>query len=665
MNDNELKAIVRAQLDNSLTISSELEVDQGDALDYYYGRVFGNEVKGRSQVVTRDVLETIEWIMPSLLRVFASGKKTVNFDATSEQDEEAAEQETDIVNHVFNKDNKGFIILHNWFKDALLQKVGYTKTYWETEKEVLTEQYTGLSDAGLSELLQDKEVEPVEHTAYSDFIQSEPVNYHDITIKRTTSMGKLRVDNIPQEEIRVHKDTNSINLDKAIFVAHVTNKTQSDLLEMGYDKKVIDQLGEDEDSSYGSLETSRAEYDEQDQNENDQSMRPITVNECYIRTDYNDDGIAELRRVVYSGNTILENDEWDHIPFAALTPIIMPHKHIGMSEADLVMDLQLIKSTLTRQMLDNLYFTNNPEKEVLQGKVNMNDLMTSLPGGIKRVKQMGSIREITVPFTAGASMPMLELLDGMKETRTGVSKHTMGIDADTLAQSTKGAFLGGLKQANQRIEMLARVFAETGVKDLFLKIHSLLIKNQDKARELKINGEWQEINPSEWRERKDMTVAVGLGTGDTSEIMQRLFKIAEKQEQHLLKGSPLVSPKNLYNTYDKLIELADLKDVDLYFQNPENLPKPQPKDPSPEQLIAQAQVQMARDQIEIARRKGDLEIQKLQLDIEKAKDARVAKERDFVKDQQEIAIKLNDSQTKTADVELTHGFDIPNQGVIL
>jgi len=465
-----------------------------------------------------------------------------------------------------------------------------------------------------------------------------------VKVKRIEKTGNLRIINIPQEEMRVSKHANSIDLNSVDFIAHVTDKTASDLLEMGYDKSIVDQLGDKD--AYGELEYARNIYDDENTRENDPSMRLITVEECYIRTDFNGDGFAELRRVVKSGNHILDNDEWDLIPFSALTPIMMPHKHIGLSEADLVKDVQQIKSTLVRQMLDNLYLTNNPEKEVLASAVNMDDLLKSIPGGIKRVKQMGSIREITVPFTAGSSIPVMEILDGMKEARTGVSRHTMGLDADTLAQSTKGAFQSGLRQANQRIEMLARTFAETGVRDLFRKIHALLIKHQDKARELKIDNQWIQINPSEWKDRKSMTVVVGIGTGDKSESIANLMMLLDRQQQMLQMGLPVVTPQHLFNTFEKLVELSELKEVERYFADPSKMPPPPPPQPTPDMQMAQAQLQIAQSQVQNDQIKQQNESKKIELDAWEASEKRKDQDRAFIQAQRELELKAKEIEYK-------------------
>lgn len=612
----EVVRILKSQISNAISgYNSTLESDQSDALDYYHGKKYGNEQEGRSQIVTREVLETVEWMMPSLLRVFTSNRY-VQFDPVGPEDEEQCEQETDYVNHVITKDNNAFLIFHDWFKDALLLKNAYVKIWREKVSKVETETYTDLTDEQMGLLLNEDNVEPIEHDERQVILGMDdqgPViaTLHDVKIRRTVQKGIDRVMAVPNEEILVGNDARSVCLDDANFVAHRQEKTVSSLLEMGFDPDIIKSIPRGEDYNNGELENSRFTYSNErdDDDEIDESMRLVTVYECYIRMDYDGDGIAELRKIVMAGNKILENEEAPFIPIEALSSLPMPHKHIGLSQADIVMDLQLIKSTLWRQILDNLYLTNNPEKEVVDGQVNIADLLESVPGGIKRVKAPGSIREIVVPFTAGASIPVLEMLDGMKEGRTGVSRHTMGLDADTLAQATKGAFMGALEQANQRIETVARVFAETGVKGLFRKLHAQIIMHQDKPRVVKMRGKYVTVNPSEWRERTDMTVMVGLGTGNKGELVQKLMMIAEKQEQHLLNGSPMVSLKNLYNTYARIIDASDLKDVEPFFTNPDQIqqqPKEAPPDPNMMALQMQKEIEQGKLQLQLETKQAEL-----------------------------------------------------------
>jgi len=618
ISDNTLASIIQTQLTNSIGgYSSDLQNEQAKAMDAYFGRPYGDEVDGLSSVVTRDVLETVEWIMPSLMRVFASGERTAQFDPTGEEDEDQANQETDYINYVFNKENDGFEILYSWFKSALLQRNAYVKVWIDEEEKITTETYEGLNDAELEYVLDQDGAKELEHDVRIDMqVQPDPmtgqpmevpVELHDIKLEITTTTKKVNIASVPSEELRIARSTNSLSLKDSPFVCHSRTMTQSELIGMGFDAKLIQSLPSYDGEKDGELEIAREQLNDEDSSQSDpadQSMREIVVDESYIRMDMDESGRAQLWKVITAGTVVLDKEPCDFIPFPALSPILMPHQHLGLGEADLVMDIQRIRSVLTRQMLDNLYLTNNPEKEVLQGKVNMDDLLTSCVGGVKRVKQMGSINPLTVPFTAGASMPMLELLDGMREFRTGVGRNNMGLDADTLAQSTKGAFMGAMEQANQRLEMLARTFAETGIKELFMMVHELVIKHYDEKTGIMLNNKYVDINPTEWKTRANMTVVVGLGTGNRDAELQQLFTIAEKQEAHVMQGSPLVTVKNLYNTYARLIERAGLKSPATYFTDPDSpeaqqaaQQQAQQKQQDPNEMLVQAQLKIEQDKV--------------------------------------------------------------------
>lgn len=570
IDDTKLLAIINSQIASAIGgYNSDLETDQTKALDYYYGRAYGDEVPGQSSIVTRDVLETIEWIMPSLMRIFAGGDRYVEFDPQGEEDEDQAEQETDFVNYVFNKENDGFMVLYTWIKGALLLKNSYCKVWVEEEERTTVTTYDNLTDMGLAQVINTKGVEALEHTEY----ETEYGLAHTLKVRQATKEKICRVEAIPQEEIGVSRMSKALSLKDCPFSYHRRSMSAAELLSLGYDKKVIDRLSSWDGEKYGPLEIARKNTDDEYatlMDAPDEATRLITVYECYIRMDMEDDGTDGLWKVTMSGNEILDKEEIDFVPIPVLCPIPMPHTHIGMSVADLVMDIQRIRSVIMRMMLNNLYLTNNPEKEVLEKHVNMDDLLTSVAGGIKRVKQMGSIREISVPFTAGASIPMLDILDKQKEQRTGINRSTMGLDANTLAQSTEGAFMGAMEQANQRIEMLARLFAETGIKDMFWMIHKQVSTHYDKAKYIKLRGEYVNVTPTEWKERYNMSVNVGLGTGNKDKEVSQLWAIAQKQEEHMLQGSPLVTAKNLYNTYRKLINKSGLKEVDLFFTDPDS-----------------------------------------------------------------------------------------------
>lgn len=618
MKDHELTTIIDNQISSSIGgYSTELESQMSDALDYYYGEPFGNEIEGRSQFVTREVLEVIEWIKGELLKVFASGDRYVVFDGKNTDDEEQAKQETDYINHIFTKDNEGFQIVYDIIHDCCLQKLAYVKVYVDDIDDNKTVTYTGLSEYQLTQVLEGdegKEVEPIE--ADMQFNGFEP--FYDVKVRETTTTKKVCVEVIPQEQIIVGKDTSSINLDKASFVAHEKPTTVSELVEAGIDRELAISLPNFDDYSR-ELPLAREQTEGEDATDHsatDDSMIEKIVQECYMMIDTDDDGVAEFRKIWKSGNEILLNEEIDEMPIVAFSPIPQPHKHVGLSVAELVMDLQLLKSTLVRQMLDNLYLTNNPEKEVVEKNVNINDLLTSVPGGIKRVTQPGSINALTVPYTAGQSMPMLQILDQMKEDRTGQSRHTKGLDADVLNQSTHGAFKDAIQEAQGLTEKIARTLAEGGFSQLFKKIHALSTKNQDKPRVVKLRDKFVEVNPSLWDERKDVTVNVGLGTGSKDKQLKLIGSVIADQKEHMMQGSPLVQPKHIYNSYNKLIELSELKDVSLYYadpSDPQNQPKPTPPQPNPlaeaEMVKAQAakEMEQLKAQIKMAEKKADIQ----------------------------------------------------------
>lgn len=570
MNDTEILSMLSTQINNAQGGgNSSTNSEKATALDYYMGDpslISADE--GESSIITREVLENVERELGQQLKVFASGERVVQFDPTGEEDEDQAEQETDYVNYIFNKENDGFTITHDWIKSALIEKNSYVKVWVEEEEKIETETYSGLSDIGFAQVLGQEGVEAIEHT--EEILQDEMgiETFHDIKIRITTKEKKIKVMAVPGEEIGIARNHNALSLKDAFFVYHrPSNMTASDLIELGFDKELVDTLPSYNDYE-NELEISRnvnSNIDSDLYDEADESTREIEVYECYIRFDDDGDGVSELRKVIIAGNNILENEECDFIPFATLCPIPMPYKHEGLSYADMLMDIQDVSTVLTQQILTNLYFTNMPELEVNDEMVNIDDVLNRKSGSINRSKQIGSIQPITIPFTAGASLPILELMHSMADKRVGSSQP---LDPNVLSQTSGAAFIYGSEQANQLSEKLARIIAETGFKEMFGMIHELAIKHQDKSKIIKLRNKFVEVDPTEWKHRSNMSVVVGLGTGNKDQDIQKLLAVAEKQEQHMLNGSPMADYSKLYNTYSRIIEKSGLKDASLYWNDP-------------------------------------------------------------------------------------------------
>jgi len=622
MDDIEFQGIVRNEIEQALGhYDTEYSQDRIDAMDYYLGEPFGNEQPDRSQVVSTEVSDTIEHIMPSLMRIFTQSEEYVRFAPHGPEDVAVAEQASDYCNWVINNDNRGFEIMHNWFKDALILKTGVVKFYWDEKTDIETEEYADLNDEELTIILADPEVEIVEQderTIGEDMITPDgmmipaPVLY-DIKVKRTKTDGKVCIENVPPEEFLITSRAKS--LQDADFVAHRSSMSVSDLVQMGYSRDEIEKYAGVSDVETSEERTSRFEdleggapYDSLDP-----TMRDVLVTECYIRSDYDGDGVAEFRRVLTVGNGyhVLENEECDQIPFAILSPILMPHRAIGRSVAELVMDVQLIKSTLMRQLLDNIYNTNNARVVAVEGQVNLDDLLTNRPGGIVRTRTAGAVQPLQVPEVSSSVFPALNYMDSVREQRTGISKQSMGLDADAL-QSTTATAVAAMQAASQgKIEMIARVFAETGVRALFRGILHLVTKYQNKEKIIRLRNNFVTMDPRQWDNMYDVQINVGLGTGQREQQLATLFQIAAKQEGIMATmgpNNPIVTPIQYRNTLSKIAELSGFKDASEFFQDPRNAPPPPPQQQGPN---PQMQMEMAKAENELAlkREKMQLELQ--------------------------------------------------------
>ena len=646
MDNLKLKSLIEAEIDDSIGyIESETVEQRKQALQAYLRQPYGNEVEGKSSIVTGEVAEAIDGALPSLVRIFTASDELMVADPVNPGDEAGAKQVTDYLNWIVLKDNPGVILFHDWFKDALLQKNGIVKAYWEDKTDVSKEKYQGLTDDELALLLQDPDIEIV-----SQDITSTPVvdpamaqaievaggmvpmfNTHDVTIKKTNKSGKVTIENVPPEEFLISKKARTI-LD-APFVAHRRLMRRGDLIAMGFDKKIVESLGTGDDLDYTPERVTRFSAGEQpsDFESNDPSMQDIEVFECYIRTDMDDDGIPELRQVFYAGNEILSEHECDYVPFYSICPLPIPHKFFGNSLADRTTDLQLIKTTITRQMLDNLYLTNNARVVAVEGQVNLDDLLTSTAGGVIRAKSPAAVQQLNVQNVAAQSFPMLEYLDRIQAKRTGVSDASQGLDPSIL-QNVTAAAVASMQQAGAgKIELIARIFAETGVKDLFRGILHLVTKYQQKEKIIRLRGQFVAIDPRTWANEYDISVNVGLGAGNRQEQMAMLAMVLQKQEQILGAygmANPYVSPAQYRNTLGRMVEAAGFRDsAEFYKPIPveldQQLQAPQQPQPNPQVQIAMAQVQAdiqakqakAQADIQLAREKAAAD---LQLEREKA-----------------------------------------------
>ena len=617
--DMEIIAQIEAEENIAYGVNdSALSNDRASAIDYYLGQPFGNEEEGRSQVVSYDVQDTIEAALPQLLKVFVSGDKVVQFDPKGPEDQEAAEQETDYINHVVMEQNEGFKIFYVWFKDALLSKNGYVKVYAEEEEEEEEYEYKGLTDAQLQMLASDENTEVLEHTAYPDPSINMDVVYqqaamngadpasvmqpmlHDVKLKVTEKSTEINIENVAPENMMVSVEVSGPNLQDARFVQHREVMQLADIAEtfdkpLEYIKSIMSDLRDTFEEESNARDIYDEEYD-----------RAIESNEALVKDTYIKlDG--ERHRVVVLGNTILYNEKCEYVPFACITPMIMPHRHIGRSYADLTMDIQLIKSTLIRGQLDNMYLANNG-RYAISDRVNLDDMLTSRPGGIVRVEgDPGSgIMPLSHPPLPASSFGMVEYMDSMKEKRTGITAYNQGLDSNSLNKTATGVSQI-MNAAQQRIELVARTFAETGVKELFKLVHRLVRTTLTKPDIVRIRNKWVEVDPREWEDRKDLSISVGLGAGNKDQQLMHLMSIINMQKEAI--GAGLTSPEKIYNALAKLTQNAGFKNPEEFWVNPAGMMQ---EGAQPQQQPSEAEI-MVQGQLEIERQKAAAQMEQEQL----------------------------------------------------
>jgi hypothetical protein len=596
---------------------SALSDDRATAIDYYLGQPFGNEEEGRSQVVSYDVQDTIESALPQLLKVFVAGDKVVQFDPKGPEDQEAADQETDYVNHVVMEKNEGFKVFYVWFKDALLSKNGYVKVYSEEEEEVEEYEYKGLTDAQLQMLASDEKTEVLEHTGYPDpsvnmdaLYQQAMMNgvdpatimqpmLHDVKLKVTESKTEIYIDNVAPENMMISVEVSGPNLQDATFVQHREVMQLASIAE-AFDKPLeyIKSIMSDIRDTFEEESNARDIYDE----EYDRAIAPEEglVKDTYIKLD----GVRH--RVVVLGNTILYKEKCEYVPFACITPLIMPHRHIGRSYADLTMDIQLIKSTLIRGQLDNMYLANNG-RYAISDRVNLDDMLTSRPGGIVRVEgDPGSgIMPLSHPPLPASSFGMVEYMDSMKEKRTGITAYNQGLDSNSLNKTATGV-AQIMNASQQRIELVARTFAETGVKELFKLVHYLVRTTLTKPDIIRLRNKWVEVDPREWKARKDLSISVGLGAGNKDQQLVHLTSILQMQKEAIAVG--LTNPEKIYNALAKLTQNAGFKNPEEFWVNPANTPEQEGQQDKP----SEAEI-MVQGQLQIEQQKAQAQLQQEQV----------------------------------------------------
>ena len=581
MDERELRQIILAHIETAEGgEGSRLSAERRRNLDYYDGEAYGDERDGHSQIVTREVMDTVEWILPMLMRVFHGTDQVARFEPVGAEDQKVADLRTDYVNHIYLKDNPGYEISTDVLKSGLIEKNGYWQVSWSEERTSSRAEYSGLTEDAVGVLSAEEgsgEVAITRRRAGPAGAGPEP--RYDVTVRRFLSRTRCKVESVPPEEMVVTARAKSLDhaIESGGLVGRRYTLTRGQLAALGYDREAVRNL-----PSTGGLET-RSERQNRYRGQRATaahrqhwSQEEVALADVWLKIDFDGDGFAELRMCRLAGETanavLLENEETDDHPFVDWTPIRKHFSQEGIAVADAICELQLLKSTLWRQLLDSLYSSVNPEYEVVKDQVaDWDSVLIDEPGNMKFVHAPGTVRALEKPFVGAAAAPILDRVDQVIEGRSGVSSVTAGINPDLLRPHAEGTVERILSAARERVGLIARNFAELGLKNVMLKIAKVTAANQDGPRELRLRNELVEVDPRAWTAELDVTVDVGLGTGDERAKIAQLTYIATKQEQILRDLgpiNPLVSMKQYYNTLALLAAKADLPSPDPFFIDP-------------------------------------------------------------------------------------------------
>ena len=614
-------------------VESEITHDRIKAQRYFDGEVDIGYEDGRSSVVATKVRDTVRAVKPSLMRVFMSTARPVEFIPKGPEDVAFAEQATDYMHYVFNQ-NDGFRVLNDAFHDALIKKQGIVKVYWETKYRTETYSYTDLTQEERDYILSDMGISIIEEAVTMSVeidqmgMEVEMPSY-SLKVSRSIPEGSLKIESVPPEEFFVNSQART--LDDAYVVCHRTEMRVGDLVAMGYPFEEVYDL----DSLYGASDISEAEdierrgysQDDYEDQSGDPAMRNVAITEAYMRLDVEGTGVPILHRMICGGSSykLLDFERVDEVPFAVFEVDPEPHTMYGRSLAELIMDDQDAATSIIRGVLDNVAMTNNPRIGIVDGAVNIDDVLNNEIGAIVRMRQAGAIQDLAVPFTAGQTLGALQYMDALVEQKTGVTQN-VALNPDAMQSTTAAGVQATVDAAAAQVEVMVRNLSE-GMRRMFGLLLRLHVKHTDEEQLMRMNGQFVPVDPRAWNADMDVQVNVGLGTGREQEKAAALQGILQIQQQVYQNYGPmngLVSLTNIRNTLADVLASSGVRNAERYFA---------PITPEIEQqmlmLQQQQQAQMAQGQpdpnqafLQAEQMKAQAKMQsdamKMQLDAQKA-----------------------------------------------
>ena len=580
MNDSELITILNSMESDAVINQGIFIAENEELLRRYKGEPYGTEVPGRSSVVSNDVQDTVESDMPSLARVFLGSGEIFKFTPNSgtDRDIEEAENKTKYVDWLIRKQPNSFRVLHGFLKDVSLQKMGVLKYFFEDTETTEEHSFDNMTLEQVEEAIEDFELADGEVDI--DVIEKGEVNddgEFDIKLRVKVKRQVLTIIGVPTESFLL--TTGSSDLEDADMVGDDVSKTRGKLLAEGYDRDLVNKLPTISNQQKGAANNStnmhQIRFDDEGGYTEEQfriwANETVQISDLYVQIDYDGDGIAERRHIQKSGDIILINEAFNHVPYAMASGILMPHKAIGRSRAEVVAPIAKGKTALQRQLMDNGYMVGNPKMGVNKN-VNLDDWLSDTIGGVVRTKGEGNpgndMLPLEIPFIGDKILLLLQHMDQNKAQSVGSQMASQGLNADQLEKESVARFNGVEDASTAKIELTSRVIAEVGFRKLYEGVAWIVSRFQKNEREFTSLKKPIKANPKNWKFDHHVQSEIGLGSGDNDKIVENMTGIWQIQQGLKLQRSPLVDADKEYNTLTRLSKGLEIKDISDYFNDP-------------------------------------------------------------------------------------------------
>jgi len=670
MLNSQLLALVNEAERNAVRYSAEFMGENEDLLKRYNGEPYGDEMEGQSQVVTSDVQDTVESDMTGLVRIFLGSKRVMTFEPDNNSDEAKleADQKTRYINWLVRNQETSFKTIHDWIKDALIQKLGVVKFGYEEVEGTEIDEWDGISEEELELIRIQLSVEK-EKGVKIEFVEQADNDDGTMYIKvRKTFVDKrFFVRGVPTEDFIISR--NAADEDDAEIIGDTALVSRGELVAAGYDESIVRSLpsvnDQDEVSTMKAIRFRDQGGDKDSEDISHWASQLVQIFYLYVKVDYDGDGIAERRYIVKAGNVILENEQHNMVPYAINSAILMPHSAIGRGRGELVTTHQRVSTVLTRNILNNIYNVGNGRVVVNEEETNVDDLLTVRPNGIVRTEGdvTQAVFQLQTPYIGQEALQVIQYWDSLKSQSTGNQLANQGLDADRFAEESVARFEGMNKSGAAKTELVARVMSETGFKKLFNGMAWYVSRYQVEKLELMILGEPLTVDPIKWVSKNSVTSDVGLAAGDDEQMLQNMGQLFQLNQQLKATGSRVTDDKIMFNVVSKIIGSMGINRISDFANDPE-IPE-QTLLAENEQMKAQlaqlqaqenplAEAAMVEQQGKIAIAQGTLSLKGAELE---------EKKRQFNVSELASANKtIADLEAKYIELELQYNTDIAGQG---